>query len=316
MADLKRKWDAEVQKLEAYTEAQERVREDEEFREIYETAMAEETYMRERFEAVRETVQFYERAIGFITDESLMEGYQKALDDTYRSFEVVRKQYREVQENVSNVKFELFMAAQKRLEKDAERLGSDRARLDEERGELQGDLDAKNEELLDLADGAAKTALEGQIKELKKQIARKDKQIRQSDEAIADFTRQVEEAEEFRRREQEAERERAEEKEREAEIQERMAKQRAAEEKMRAYEEEGKKQYDEYIRLQNSLADAKTQEEYEGINKRMAEIKADYESKEGERKAAMELIDKIKEDNKKAEERIEKENVAKALQHE
>jgi len=75
LADLERKLAAEVQKAEQYAEAQERIREDEKLREIYETAIAEEDYMRERFEKVRETVQFYEKAIGFITDDERRKGY-------------------------------------------------------------------------------------------------------------------------------------------------------------------------------------------------------------------------------------------------
>jgi hypothetical protein len=55
------------------------------------------------------------------------------------------------------------------------------------------------------------------------------------------------------------------------------------------------------------LTEAESQEEYENISKQMADIKADYESKEGERKAAMELIEKIGEENKKEEQRLEKE---------
>jgi hypothetical protein len=72
---LKRKWDATAQKLEEFNEGQERIREDEEFRTIYETAIAEEDYMMKRFNKVKETVQFYEKAMSFVTDDNLKKGY-------------------------------------------------------------------------------------------------------------------------------------------------------------------------------------------------------------------------------------------------
>jgi predicted nucleic acid-binding Zn-ribbon protein len=85
---------------------------------------------------------------------------------------------------------------------------------------------------------------------------------------------------------------------------------------MAAYEAEGKAQYEEYTKLQSQLENVKSQEEYEALNERMAELKADYDSKENERKAANELIEKIKEENKQQQEKEEAANVDKALAYE